>query len=74
MADFNVLIAFGLKAVILVLIALYLLFSTLLYLNARRLSTFVQITYLRLSSMIQLLYIIHLVLVLSLFLLALVIL
>jgi hypothetical protein len=64
----------GLKAVILLLLALYLLFSTLVYLNVRRMNTFVRISYLQLTHTIQLIYIIHLFLILSLFFLALVIL
>jgi hypothetical protein len=74
MNDFSAIIAIGSKAVVLLLIALYFIFSTLIFLNVRRLNTFVSITYSYLSTIIPLLFLIHLLLVLSLFFIALVIL
>lgn len=74
MADAPQLLAFALKAGMLLLLVLYLLFSLLMYLNVRKLNDFVLITYSRLDILIPSLFFLHLLLVTSLFFLALVIL
>jgi hypothetical protein len=74
MSDPSLLLAFIVKAVILLLIVLYVLFSLLMYLNVRKLNSFVLITYSHLDVFIPLLFFLQLTLVVSLFFLALVIL
>jgi hypothetical protein len=62
------------KITVLLLIALYLIFSTLIYLQVRSLNVLIQVKRANMRTTLLFFFVVHLVLVLSLFFLSLVIL